>query len=166
MKKAMMYTLMVGISVIVCAAAMAKKETRALPAPGNFACTPSDLSDDGVVESMCFIWNPVDGADKYSIDVEVEVDTDGDGVSDRNIELSFGTGDRTDGEDPSLPKLCVPLTEFVFDIDDDEVNDQLYGTFTAKVKALNPGKGRGRQNHPFSAPFGFELLPPDTMTME
>lgn len=29
---------------------------------------------------------------------------------------------------------------------------------SAKVKAMNPGKGAGRQNHPFSDPADFDLL--------
>ena len=168
MKKAMMYTLFVGISVILCASAIAKKEAGALDPPQEFVCEVSDISGDGVLDAMCFSWDPVTGADKYSIDIEVEVDSDDDGVNDMPVELSFGTGDRTDGEDPTVTKLCVPLTDLVFDIDENGEAEQLYGEFSAKVKALNPGKGRGRQNHRFSdtKPCGFTLTPPGSTIVE
>ena len=42
------------------------------------------------------------------------------------VEFSFGTSDRTDGREPSDPDLCVPLDEFVFDLDGDGVLDPDY----------------------------------------
>ncbi len=139
MKKINLFALFLGISVIFWTPAMAKKELGDLPAPNNLTATPYP-------ESVCFSWDPVEGAVKYSLDVDVDVD--GDGFSD--VEFSFGTGDRTDSGEPSDPNLCVPLSDFVFDLNGDGVLDQVFGTAHVKVKALNPGKGR-RQNNAFSA---------------
>ena len=141
MKKAILISFMVGIAVMLGSSAMAQN----LQAPANLGCSIVD-------QSVCFDWDDVTGAVKYSVDVEVPVDTDGDGVADMIVELSFGTSDRTDGGYMGDSYLYVPLTEFVYDIDDDGVLDQLSGSATAKVKALNPGKGKGRQNNPFSYP--------------
>ena len=138
MKKAILISFMVGIAVMLGSSAMAQN----LQAPANLGCSIVD-------QSVCFDWDDVTGAVKYSVDVEVPVDTDGDGVADMIVELSFGTSDRTDGGDMGDSDLCVPLDEFVY-IDGEGVLHQLSGTATAKVKALNPGKEKGRQNNPFS----------------
>jgi len=144
MKKAILISFMVGIAVMFGSWGMAQN----LPVPENLTCS---IVDDTVE----FDWDDVvdlDGniiADKYSVDVEVPVDTDGDGVADMIVELSFGTSDRTDGGLMGDSDLCVPLTEFVY-VDGDDVPHQLSGDATAKVKALDPGKGKGRQNNPFS----------------
>ena len=135
MKKAILISFMVGIAVMLGSSAMAQN----LQAPANLGCSIVD-------QSVCFDWDDVAGADKYSVDVDVEVDT-GDGPM--TVELSFGTSDRTDGGDMGDSDLCVPLDEFVY-IDGEGVLHQLSGTATAKVKALNPGKEKGRQNNPFS----------------
>ena len=139
MKKAILISFMVGIAVMLGSSAMA------LDAPTGFTCSVNTV--DQTVE---FDWDDVIDADKYSVDVEVPVDTTGDGVADMIVELSFGTSDRTDGGYMVESYLDVPLTEFVYDIDGDGVLDQLSGSATAKVKALNPGKGKGRQNNLFS----------------
>ena len=139
MKKAILISFIVGIAVMLGSWGMAQN----LPVPENLTCS---IVDDTVE----FDWDDVDVAVKYSVDVEVPVDTDGDGVADMIVELSFGTSDRTDGGLMGDSDLCVPLTEFVYDIDGDGVLDELSGSATAKVKALNPGKGKGRQNNLFS----------------
>ena len=146
MKKAILISFMVGIAVMLGSSAMA------LDAPTEFTCSIID-------ETVYFDWTDVADADKYSVDVEVPVDTSDplDGVADMIVELSFGTSDRTDGGDMGDSDLYVPLAEFVYDIDGDGVLDQLSGTATAKVKALNPGKGKGRQNNPFSTECTFTL---------
>ena len=137
MKKAILISFMVGIAVMLGSWGTAQA---LLPAPTMIEC---GIDDDN---NVCFDWSDVDGAVKYSVDVDVEVDT-GDGPM--TVELSFGTSDRTDGGDMGNSDLCVPLDEFVY-IDGEGVSHQLSGPATAKVKALNPGKDKGRQNNPFS----------------
>ena len=146
MKKVLLFTLVFGIALMYWTPVMAKNEAGSLPAPTDFQAV---IVDDNV----CFEWVAVEGADKYSIDVEVDVDIDGDGVTDMVVEFSFGTGDRTDDGMPSDPDLCVPLAGFVADIDGDGSLDQVSGPAKAKVKALKPGKGNGRQNNFFSIVF-------------
>jgi hypothetical protein len=97
---------------------------------------------------------------KYSVDVIVGVDSDDDGVEDMTVQFSFGTSDRTDGYGMEEPFLSVPLDEFLFDINDDGFLEQVFGSALAMVKALSPGKGKGRQNHPFSVPYPFILPQP------
>ena len=158
MKKVMLSFLILGIVLIFCSSSMAKKELGILPAPETLECALQDSDGDNLNDSVCFFWSAVDGATKYSVDVEVEVDAGEDGVADMTLEFSFGTGDRTDGLPIDDPSLCVPLSEFVFDLDGDEVLDMVSGPATGKVKALNPpGKINGRQNHAFSLECEFML---------
>jgi hypothetical protein len=141
MRKAIFISFIVGIFVVFGSSAMA-----ALDAPL--------WSEDPVVQDgyVCFNWEDVEGAVKYSVDVEVPVDTDGDYEPDLIVELSFGTSDRTDGGLMGESDLCVPLSEFIYDDDNDPATPdvQLTGNASAKVKALAPGKGKGRQNNTFS----------------
>jgi len=104
---------------------------------------------------VCFGWDYIEGAVKYSVDVDVEFDADANGVADMTIEFSFGTSDYN--EDIGLSELCVPLDEFAYDVDGDGILDPVYGPATAKVKGLALGKGKGRQNNAFSAPVDFYL---------
>ena len=145
MKKAILISFMVGIAVMLGSSAMAQN----LPAPANLTCSLVDTDGDGANDAVHFDWDGVTDADKYSVDVEVPVDTTDNGVADMIVELSFGTSDRTDGGLMEDSDLDVPLSEFVY-IDDDGNVVQLSGMATAKVKALAPGKGKGRQNNPFS----------------
>jgi hypothetical protein len=160
MKKISLFALFFGISVMFWTPAMAKKKLGALPAPNNVNATVYP-------DKICLSWEAIAGAVKYSLDFDVNVDRDGDSFTDTVVQLSFGTGDRTDGGEPSDPNLCVPLTDFVFDIDGDDVLDQISGTAQVKVKALNPGKHKGRQNNAFSAsvetPLTSGELPPDPL---
>ena len=133
MKKLNLFALFFGISTMFWSPVMAEKEFGALPAP-------DDLNETLNSDSICFTWTAVTDAVKYSLDVDVDVD--GDGSTD--AEFSFGTGDRTDGVDPSEPNLCVPLTDFVYDFEDGNGSVQISGTAHVTVKALNPGKGKGR----------------------
>jgi hypothetical protein len=144
MKKAILIGFIAGIAMIFGSPAMA------LEAP-IWDDTCSEIIEDNGDDYVCFGWEPVEGAFKYTIDVEVPVYTDG--VDEPYIvELSFGTSDRTDGNLMSDSDLCVPLTDFVYDHDNDPGTDpvQLSGDASAKVRALAPGKGKGRQNHPFN----------------
>ncbi len=154
MYKRIISVLILGLSVIFVSQSMAANNVPGvLSAPTNLSCA---LTDD----SVCFYWDSVEGAVKYSVDIEVPTDADGDGLIDMIVELSFGTGDRTDGLPIDDPTLCVPLIELVYDydingdgiIDISEKDIPLTGTASAKVKALGPGKGKGRQNNAFSSP--------------
>lgn len=153
--KIILIALFFVISSMPCTPAAAKKESGKLRAPEIINV---DLNHDAI----CFSWEYVDGAFKYSLDVDLDVDLDGDSAPDMVVEFSFGTGDRTDGGEPSDPNLCVKLEDFVFDKDGDGDPDRVYGTAHVKVKALNPGKGNGRQNNPFSSVVDSPLTPSDT----
>jgi len=69
MKKLMQSLLILGIVMIFCFPAMAKKEPGNLPAPTGLECGLEGTN-------VCFDWIGIDGATKYSVDVEVEVDVD------------------------------------------------------------------------------------------
>jgi len=132
--------------------AIAKKKSGNLPAPKNLTAT---LHPD----SICFAWDPVDGAVKYSLDIDVDVDANGDGVTDEVVEFSFGTGDRTDEGVPSDPNFCVLLEDLRSDLNDDGIEERVSGAARVKVKALNPGKGNGRQNNAFSDEVSASMTP-------
>jgi len=122
----------------------------ALDAPLNLTCQIVD-------NNVCFDWDDVAGATKYSIDVEIPVYAEDPEVPAMVIEFSFGTGDRTDGGLIGDSSLCVPMSEFVYDTNGDGTLEQLSGEGTSKVKALAPGKMSGRQNNPFSDECAFVL---------
>ena len=139
MKKAILFSLVVGMILMFASLAMAKKEPGIVPPPENLTCNVNS----GVV---AFDWNDVTAAVKYSLDVDVEVDSDGDGENDMTVEFSFSTVESF---------LNIQFADFVYDIDGDGSLDQLTGPATAKVKGLDPGKGR--QNNLFSSPCDFDL---------
>lgn len=141
MKKAILFSLIAGISLMFGSLVMAKKVPGIVPQPENLNC--------GIVSGVVgFDWDDVTGAVKYSLDVDVEVDSDGNGENDMTVEFSFSTFESS---------LNVPTTDFVYDIDGNGSLDQLTGPATAKVKGLAPGKGNGRQNNLFSLPCYFDL---------
>ena len=155
MKKIILLALFLGISSVLWTVAMAKRE------PGDLG-PPSWVKANVVSNSICFEWETIGGATKYALNIFVQVDGDSaDGVA----EFSFGTGERTDGRNPSDPDLCIPLSDFVSDFDEDGVPDPVYGTAIVKVKALDPGKEGRRQNNSFSDPVECSLTdqnaPPD-----
>ena len=145
MKKVILFSLVVGMILMFGSLVMAKKEPGLVPQPQNFNCEV----DSDVVG---FYWDVVEDAGKYSLDVDVEVDSNGDGENDMTVEFSFSTVETF---------LNVPITDFVADIDGDGIPEQVTGPATAKVKGLNPGKGKGRQNNVFSVPCEFELTEPE-----
>ncbi|MHC4221388.1 MAG: hypothetical protein ACYST9_03125 [Planctomycetota bacterium] len=109
-------------------------------------------------------WTDVSGARKYSVDIKgtaTYFDPDSQTSREIDVELSIGTSDRKDGGSMGDSDLIVSISELdyavvyaLFDhgVDPIIIRDldswQFIGT--AKVKGLNPGKGNGRQNHPFS----------------
>jgi hypothetical protein len=113
-------------------------------------------------------WDDVLGATKYSVDLEGTVTFDYfDGTSliedaELDVELSFGTSDRTDGglmgdSDLSIAKGDLELA-LILAIQDalglPPENLVALDGFDgeAKVKALDAGNGKGKQNNPFSDP--------------
>jgi len=104
--------------------------------------------------------NQVEGAAKYSLDVDISVTMEDGTVT--VVEFSFGTSDRTDGLDISEPNLCVPLSAFVYDLNADGEIEQVYGPAYVKVKALDPGKDKGRQNNEFSEGLNIALNAQET----
>ena len=113
-----------------------------LEAPAGLTCD----AVEGVVQAD---WEDVEGATKYSVSVTAGYDTDGDGVVDIEAEYDYGTGDRTDGLPADASNLDIPLSDLEQDVDGDAVADTPIQV-DVKVKALDPGKGKGRQDHPFS----------------
>jgi len=145
MKKITLCALLLGVSVMFWTPAMAKKDFGDLNPPVIISA-----GIDG--EEFCVEWESVEGAVKYSVDVDVDVDEyfDDEGLPQTVVEFSFGTGDQTD---PAATNLCVPLADFTrttYDENGDPIIIPVFGTAHVKVKALNPGKGKGRQNNQFS----------------
>lgn len=154
MKKITWCALLFGIFAMCSTPAMAKKGFGDLDPPKILSAAIAN-------EEFCVTWEAVTEAVKYSVDVDVNVDEyfDADGVGQTVVEFSFGTGDQSD---PAATNLCIPLAEFtrttydengdpIIDANGDPVMEQVSGTAHVKVKALNPGKGKGRQNNEFSA---------------
>ena len=115
---------------------------------------------------MFFDWTDVRNATKYSLDIEARITYFDEVEQVRKVayvDLSFGTSDRTDGGemgDSWLAILKTDLRQAVLDalgLTEAEVGPMLMEG-QAKVKALNPGKGKGRQNNLFSGDMSFSVL--------
>ena len=110
----------------------------ALSAATGLTC---DVTSDPAVLN----WDDVDGADKYSVDFRCEMEVD---EVTTTVEFDIGT---SDGEDVG------PISDSELTVTHQELNDAAlmdlsgYQCF-AKVKGLNPGNNRGKQNHTFSSP--------------
>lgn len=156
MNKIIIFVSFLIISLIFWTPAMAKKESGALSAPEN-------VTSNVINDNICLSWDTVDKAAKYAVNVNVDVDSNGDGIADTQVEFSFNTADRTDGLEPSAPNLCIPLADFVYDIDQDGDLERISGKAYVKIKALNPGqgKGQGRQNSAFSDELESSMTPPE-----
>ncbi len=131
-----------------------------LPAPANFTATVG--ADD-----VLFAWDPVDGATKYSVDIEALVTFDAAGVdaSGNPIVETLTATVEVDYSAVASPLDVLQSTIFAdvtaaLEAQGYDVVDVTLIDAEAKVKALNPGKGNGRQNNPFSAPASFTLPPP------
>jgi len=127
----------------------------ALPAPTGLIVTAGETG-------VALDWDDVEGAANYSSDIEgtvtytyldetllTEVQTTAD------VEVSFGTSDRADDALMSDSNLTITLDELAAAVAaqlgvDPGVVMSLEGS--AKVKALDPGKGKGPQDNPFSDP--------------
>ena len=151
MKRLFVVNLILVIVLALSSFAMAKKDTQ-------FTCPPTNLTVDTTdPAAVCFAWDwECEGTPlKYSIDVELLVSGEGwdDPLADIQ-ELSFGTGDRTDGEALDATFLCVPIEAFQYW--DGDSYEPFVGDAAAKVKAL--GKGPDfRQNNTFSSYTEFSI---------
>jgi hypothetical protein len=141
--------------------------TFALDAPANLTVVVG-------VNTVDFDWDPVTGAVKYSVDLEGMVTfdyVDGNGILQTDqtlvVELSFGTSDRTDGRAMGDSDLTITKADLELALIS-AIQDALAlppGNLVAvsefdgdaKVKALDPGKNKGRQNNPFSDPEEFSV---------
>lgn len=116
---------------------------------------PTNLTCPIVGTNVEADWDPVTGAIKYSVDVATGYDTNADGLVDTTGDFSFSS---------FFDAASIPLAELTLEVDTN--GDGVLESFAPvaielKVKALNPGhvggkanapvKGKGRQNHPFSA---------------
>lgn len=143
-----MYAVNISGAVMATLAALALLLGSANAAKASHLAAPTNLVCDATADPITLDWDDVGDAVKYSVDFRLtqtieEVTT--------TIELSIGTSDRTDGGLMGDSDLDVTYAELEaaagvdpgallgFDVD-------------AKVKALDPGKGKGRQNHGFSSP--------------
>lgn len=151
------------LAFIALAVALMAGPAFALDAPANLTIVVG-------ADTVDFDWDPVTGAVKYSVDLEGTVTfdyVDGDGLLQEDqtledVELSFGTSDRTDGRDMGDSDLTITKADLelalILAIQDalalPPENLVAVSEFDgdAKVKALDPGKGKGRQNNPFSDP--------------
>jgi hypothetical protein len=123
---------------------------------------PVNLTVNVGSTDLALDWDDVVDAEKYSVDIEGTVIYIDSGLQEVEayIELSFGTSDRTDGGAMGDSDLTI----FIDDLDDviaSELGiseDDLVGLDAeAKVKALSPGKNKGRQNNQFSTPASFSV---------
>ena len=114
-----------------------------------------------------FSWSEVEGATKYTVEVDATVTfVIGGQPAETSVGLVYGTADRTDGGVAAASYLVVRKSALVEDVmaalaaQGVEV-DQIHGltiNALAKVKALNPGKGSGRQNNSFSNSSAFRVV--------
>jgi len=125
----------------------------ALPAPTGLI-----VNVDTGAGTVAFDWDDVLDAAKYSVDVEGTV-TYWDAIllaeATAQVEVSFGTSDRTDGGDMADSNLTITIDDLAAAIAAELgilPEDVISLDGSAAVKALNPGKGAGSQNNPFSAP--------------
>jgi hypothetical protein len=130
-----------------------------LPAPENLTVDVNAVSGTVVLD-----WNDVDGAVKYSVDIEGVVTywattlVDGNEVvveANAPVEISFGTSDRTDGGLMGDSNLTLTIEEIAAAVAAQLgvlPEDLIQIDGLVKVKALAPGKGAGRQDNPFSEP--------------
>lgn len=123
---------------------------------------PENLTVDVSPTELALDWVDVEEAVKYSVDIEgtvVYLDSEDQEVE-ADIELSFGTSDRTDGGamgDSDLTILIDDLADAIASELGISVDDLVWLEAEAKVKALAPGKNKGRQNNPFSDQEGFSV---------
>ena len=118
-----------------------------LAAPANFTATVVDT------DLVCD-WDDVLGAAKYSVDIECVVTfTDDMGTQTVTVDVSYS----------AVPSNLTVATSTI--LDDVKAKLTITGVLqgmtvdaAARVKALNPGKGAGRQNNPFSEAVALQFV--------
>lgn len=127
---------------------------------------PTGLNVVVGADALSLVWDPVPGAVKYSVDIEGTATYEA--IVDEvlvqltaDVEVSFGTSDRTDGLGMDVPSLTITFEELAAAIAAELGIDPSalvsLDEASAKVKALDPGKDKGPQNNPFSDPFDFSV---------
>ena len=155
----LLMAVVISTAFIMPAAAASKWGPERLPAPAW-----ESIVDNG--DNLTFDWSDVytDAPDdtilapKYSLDIDAVVTyTPTAGVeTTMTIELSFGTSDRNDGGEMADSNLTISDADFraavleALGLTEAEVDGAITVEGSAKAKALDPGKGKGPQNNPFS----------------
>lgn len=105
----------------------------------------SSCNIDG--DALTVTWNSVEGADKYSLEVT--------GFITLGEDTELGVGQHIYSWDVGVPgsedanvTATVPLADLFFQGDETTYHPDYLAL--VRVKALDPGKGRGHQNHNFS----------------
>lgn len=114
-------------------------------ANANHLAAPTGLVCDATADPITLDWEDVGGAVKYSVDFRLTQTVD----EVTTIELSIGTSDRTDGGLIGDSDLDVTYGELeaAAGVEAGALAD--FDAY-AKVKALDPGRNKGRHNHSFS----------------
>ncbi len=146
--------------VVLCAGMIAGIGVAKQPNAGSLG-PPEDFLVTQNDDSIFFSWLPVEQAEKYSVDVEATIIWgDGEVRGEVPFERDFGTQDeigevymRSGRVVLEIPKTAMTRLVLAALEDADVDRAAVIGFLLdgeAKVKALNPGKGKGPQNHPFS----------------
>ena len=155
--KAFLFVAVVAMLVAIAPAKQPNPGT--LGPPENFMVTQN-------ATSFFFSWDPVEGATKYSVPVCGEI-TYGDGTTrgtvkfhvdlstDGNVGTTYMRSGKVVLEVPKRLVFRKVMAAIQLDGTDPTTVIGFLLEGTAKVKALNPGKGRGPQNNPFSEPATF-----------
>ncbi|TKJ35319.1 MAG: hypothetical protein CEE38_15960 [Planctomycetes bacterium B3_Pla] len=142
------------------------------PTLESIVVTTATIDEVDDVDVYFLDWTDVEGADKYSVDIEATATYDTGEVDEDEVPImatvevsaSFGTSDRLDGGDMSDSDLNIPVSDveaLLAELDAAlaaalaaaELDPETEATVevTAKVKALDPSvKPTKRQNNPFS----------------
>jgi len=161
--------MLTAISLLVTITTFGKGQG-SLAAPTISSIIETTATIDGIpgVDVVKIDWNDITGAVKYSVDIEgvVTYNTGGDDLE-LEVEFSFGTSDRLDGYEMGQSDLNIPVLDIAAaveaalldaGVDLGTLTADVVLVSTAKVKALGPGNGNGRQNNPFSPPVAMPTL--------
>ena len=159
---------MTGIATALALLLMVSSGPAVQPAPGDLG-PPADFMVTQNADSIFFSWLPVEGADKYTVETCGMI-TWGDGSIRGEVPLKMGicTKDeigmvymrsgRVVLEIPKATLARIVLAELQdAGVDRASVIGFLLEA-TSKVKALDPGKGKGPQNNPWSNTDDWECL--------
>ncbi len=111
---------------------------------------PQDLMAEATWDNVYFTWDPVKGADHYSVEIWATVTFSPDGLSlaVADVELSYATARRGHGGHIADPYLTVPTYALLGDIADQlgvPVDLIVMVDGMAQVEARNPGNGHGKK---------------------